>query len=168
MKNNSNATNLGKKVKATLKNTHMIKKAVVEGKTVQEALQIPDEMMQKFYLAARNLFEKEHYTDAANGFLFLTLLNAEQHDYWLGLGMATQLTGDFESAVNAYEMAAIFEVENPVPYFYLAKCLFAMHERQSSLLALDIAIQYAADIAEYQELKKQAIEAKALLEKHLF
>jgi tetratricopeptide (TPR) repeat protein len=82
--------------------------------------------------------------------------------------MATQMWGDFESAVDAYEMAAIYDPENPVPYFYLAKCLFAMHERQSSLLALEMAVLYAQDIPKYQELKLQALEAQAQLKKHIY
>jgi type III secretion system low calcium response chaperone LcrH/SycD len=119
--------------------------------------------MAKFYNAAYHLFEKKKYADAGNAFLFLVTLNPYNHDYWLGLGMTTQLSGDFETAIDAYEMAAICKYDSPVPYFYLAKCLFAMHDRESALQALNLAIEYAGDSAEYNELKQQANAAKTLL-----
>lgn len=159
---------LSRKAQAKLKNKKLLEEELAKGKTAQEIMEISDATMAEFYKAASHLFENRHYADAANGFLFLVSMNAYNHDYWLGLGMATQMCGDFEAAINAYEMSAIYEVDNPIPYFYLAKCLFAMHERQSALLALDIAIQYAGDNPEYQELKKQALEAQALLKKHIF
>lgn len=122
--------------------------------------------MAKFYGAAYRLFEHQKYTDAANAFLFLATLNPYHHEYWVGLGMATQMNGDYEAAVDAYEMAAICKIDSPVPYFYLAKCLFAMHDRESALQALDLAIEYSNDLPEYAELQIQASKARALLLKN--
>lgn len=169
MNKNFNDLNLSKKAQLKLKDKEgLLKEELAAGKTLQEILEASNETMAQFYKAARSLFENGKYVEAANGFLFLVIMNSHNHDYWLGLGMATQMCSDFESAINAYEMAAVYDVENPIPYFYLAKCLFAMHERQSALLALDIAIQYSDDLPEFQDLKKQALEAQSLLQKHLF
>ena len=99
----------------------------------------------------------------ANAFLFLITLNSYNHEYWLGLGMSTQLLGNYETAIDAYEMAAICKLDSPVPYFYLAKCLFAIHDRDSSIQALDLAIEYAADDPQYADLKVQAVAARELL-----
>ena len=77
--------------------------------------------------------------------------------------MAAQRSGEYEAAIDAYEMAAILDIDSPVPYFYLAKCLFAIHDRESSLQALDLAIEYAADREEFFDLKLQATEARKLL-----
>ena len=166
MKDNLDEFKLSKKAKEKLKNKKKLKKEFAEGKTAQEIMGFSDETMAKFYRAAVHLFENRHYVDAANSFLFLVTLNAYNHDYWLGLGMSTQMYGNFEAAIDAYEMAAICQIENPVPYFYLAKCLFAMHERESAQQALEIAIEYAGDSPEYEQLKKQALAAQALLKKH--
>jgi type III secretion system low calcium response chaperone LcrH/SycD len=167
MDDNFGEFKLTQKAKNKLKNITRLQKDLAAGKSPQEILEIPIETMARFYKAACHLFENRHYADAANAFLFLVSLNAHNHDYWLGLGMATQMSGDFESAIDAYEMAAIYEVENPIPYFYLAKCLFAMHEKQSALQALEIAIQYAGDFPEYQDLKAQATKALELLQKQV-
>lgn len=154
---------LSKRAKAKLKDKALLKKELAEGKTAQEIMGFSDDTMAKFYKAAYHLFENRHYTDAANAFLFLVTLNPHNHDYWLGLGMATQLYGDYESAIDAYEMAAVTDVESPVPYFYLAKCLFAIHDRESALQALDLALEYADENPDYFDLKQQAQAARKLL-----
>jgi type III secretion system low calcium response chaperone LcrH/SycD len=154
---------LSKKVKEKLKDQKFLKKELAKGKTAQQILEFSNETMAKFYKAAYQLFEHRKYADAANAFMFLVTLNPYNHDYWLGLGMSTQMQGDFESAIDAYEIAAMYELDNPVPYFYLAKCLFAIHDRESALQALDLALEYADNKAEYSDLRRQAQKARALL-----
>lgn len=155
--------NLSKKAKEKLKDKKWLKKQLEKGKSPQELLGFSDEAMLRFYTAAYKLFEHHHYEDAANAFLFLITLNSFHHDYWLGLGMSMQLLGDYEAAIDAYEMAAICKLESPVPYFYLAKCLFAIHDRESSVQALDLAIEYSGDEFQFADLKAQAIAARDLL-----
>ena len=46
---------------------------------------------------------------------------------------------------------------------YLAKCFFAVHDRENALNALELAVEYASDFAEYADLKRKAIKAKNLL-----
>ena len=154
---------ISKKVKEKLKNKKLLKKQLSQGKTAQEILGFSDETMAKFYGAAYRLFEHRRYTDAANAFLFLVTLNPYNHDYWVGMGMCSQLSKDYETAIDAYEMAAICRIDSPVPYFYLAKCLFALHDRDSALQALDLAIEYAENHTEFSELRSQAEAAKDLL-----
>lgn len=154
---------LSKEAKEKLKNKELLQKELAEGKTAQEIMGFSNATMAKFYRAAYLLFEHEKYKDAANAFLFLATLNPHNHEYWLGLGMATQLCHDYESAIDAYELAALHEISSPVPYFYLAKCLFAVHDRENALQALDLAIETADGIEEYAELKQQAETAKSLL-----
>lgn len=154
---------LPKKVKEKLKDKELLKRELSLEKTGQEILEFSDETMAKFYGAAYRLFEHHQVEDAANAFLFLATLNPHNHDYWVGLGMSMQLCGDYEAAIDAYETAAAIDCFNPTPYFYLSKCLFAMHDRESSLQALDLAIEYAGNASEYAELKHQALAARQLL-----
>lgn len=154
---------LSSKAKSQVMNKNLLKQELVEGKNAQELLGFTFETMAKFYRAAYQLFEQHLYIDAANAFLFLATLNSHHHDYWLGLGMSLQLCHEYEPAIDAYELAALCDIESPVPYFYLAKCLFAIHDRESSLQALELAIETAGDIEEYSELKRQAQMAKQIL-----
>jgi type III secretion system low calcium response chaperone LcrH/SycD len=166
MDNDLGEFRLSKKVKEKLKDKEGLKKELAAGKTAQEIMGFTNLAMAKFYKAAYHLFEHRRFTDAANAFLFLATLNPHNHDYWLGLGMSTQLSGNYEAAIDAYEMAAIIDIESPVPYFYLAKCLFAIHDRESALQALDLALEYSDNRSEFAELKQQAKAAKALLLKN--
>jgi type III secretion system low calcium response chaperone LcrH/SycD len=166
MKDDLEEFKLSKKIKEKLKNKKLLQKELAEGKTAQEIMEFKDSTMAKFYKAAYQLFEYKRYEEAGNAFLFLATLNPHIHDYWLGLGMATQMCQDYEAAIDAYELAALCNISNPVPYFYLAKCLFAIHDRESALQALDLAIETAGEADEYMELKKQAQEAKRILLKH--
>lgn len=157
---------ISKKVREKLKNKKLLKLELAEGKSAQEILEFSDSTMAKFYKAAYTLYEHSRYTDAANAFLFLATLNPHKYDYWLGLGMATQMNHDYESAIDAYELAALNDVSSPVPYFYLAKCLFAIHDRESAVQALDLAIETAGENEEFDELRKQAEEARLILLEH--
>jgi type III secretion system low calcium response chaperone LcrH/SycD len=154
---------LSKEAKERLKNKKFLQKELEAGKTAQEIMGFSDATMAKFYGAAYRLFEHQRHEDAANAFLFLATLNPYNHDYWLGLGMSLQLCHDFEAAIDAYELAAICNIDSPVPFFYLAKCLFAIHDRESALQALNLAIETANEIEEYAELKKQALAARQIL-----
>jgi type III secretion system low calcium response chaperone LcrH/SycD len=153
-------------VKKKLRDKHIVSEALIKGETIQDIVEFSEETMAKFYGAAYRLFQDKRYQEASDAFLFLATLNPHHYDYWLGLGMATQLCHDYEGAIDAYELAAIADIANPIPYFYLAKCLFAIHDRESALQALELAIETANDIEEYDELKRQALLAKEILLEH--
>ncbi len=152
-----------KKIQKKLQDKEWLKNEFAKGRSAQEIMGFSDEAMAKFYGAAYHLFEKERYVEAGDAFLFLVTLNPKNPEYWLGLGMTAQMCGKYEEAIDAYEMAAYYKLESPVPYFYLAKCLFAVEDRENALQALDLAVEYAADQSEFAELKSQAIQAKHLL-----
>ncbi|MFI0434500.1 MAG: SycD/LcrH family type III secretion system chaperone [Parachlamydiaceae bacterium] len=166
MKKDLNDFYFSTEAKEKLNNPQLMVEELNQGKVAQEILRVPDRVMAQFYKAAYELFEEKRYQDASHAFLFLVTLNPDHHEYWLGLGMATQLNQDYESAIDAYEIAALCDISSPVPYFYLAKCLFAIHDRESALHALDLAIETAAETEEYKELKEQAQLAKDILLKN--
>lgn len=133
-----------------------------QGTSVQELLQFSTQTMDQFYQIACNLYESKEYKDAADAFLFLVTVDPTHYDYWIGLGAATQRLQEYEMAIDAYEMAAICQLENPIPYFHLAKCLFAIHDRDSALKAIDLALEYSQE-QDFGDLHKQALAAKQLL-----
>ena len=64
-------------------------------------------------------------------------------------------------------MAAFINVENPVSYFYLSKCFFAMHDRENAKQALEMAIEYSEGSVEYTDLRQHALAALALIQHEL-
>lgn len=163
MKDDLNECRLSEQAQAKLRNKKLLKRELAEGKTAQEIIGFSDETMSKFYKAAYFLFEHQRYSDATHAFLLLATLNPHHHDYWIGLGMSNQLCHNYETAIDAYELAALCDISSPVPYFYLSKCLFAIHDHESALQALDLAIETADELEEYAELKQQAKAAKEIL-----
>lgn len=158
-----NEFHLSNGAKETLKNRESVKKALANNIVPQDILDLSDICMAKLYKKASHLFEIKHFRASADAFLFLATLNPNVYEYWLGFGMAMQLSSEYEIAIDAYELAALMDLASPVPYFYLAKCLFAIHDRNSSLEALNLAIEMAGDGEDYSELRSQAKSARELL-----
>lgn len=161
-----NRFKLSEQTQKLLQDRQKLKERLHSGEVLEALLDFSPEVMAEFYQRAYHLFEEKHYQDAADAFLFLVTINPTSDDYWLDLGMATQLVGDYEGAIDAYEIAAIQNQSSPVPYFYLAKCLFAIHDRKNALEAFEMAIEAAGDAEEYEELKRQAKAAYDVLSKH--
>ncbi|MBA3604059.1 MAG: hypothetical protein H0W50_10590 [Parachlamydiaceae bacterium] len=86
-----NGLNFSVEAKAKLKDKYFLRVELAKDRSPQAIMEISDESMSHFYKAARHLFESHHYVEAADAFLFLILMNAGNHDYWLGLGMSTQM-----------------------------------------------------------------------------
>ena len=156
---------ISREAKKKLKDKEYLKRQLAKGKTARQILGVSHASMVEFYEAAFHLFENERYEDAANAFLFLITLDPHNGDYWLGLGMSAQQEGHINEAIDSYELAAYYQPDNPVPYFYLVKCFFLIKDRASALEALNLAVEYASDYEEWSELKEHALEAKSLLHK---
>jgi type III secretion system low calcium response chaperone LcrH/SycD len=147
-----------------LGNRAWVKKQLKLGKTVQNLLNFTPETLQLFSTAAFSLLEQKGLADSLNAFTFIVALNPKILTHWLGLGMTLQLSHKYEEALDAYEMAATLELENPYPYFYIAKCLFALHDRTSATEALQLAILYSSDNPEYFDLHAEAQAALKTIE----
>lgn len=149
-----------------IKDPELLRKQIEEGKTFQEILGYSQETMDKFYAAARQLFQKQEYRDSADAFIFLSTLNPYVPTYWLGLGMSQQLEGEYQASLLAYGMVMLTDPKNPVPHYHSAVCYKAIGEREVTVsTALDLAITLCGDLEEYQALKERAESAKNSLKK---
>ncbi len=158
---------LSLEIKKSLKKENFLREELQANKTLEQILVFKPSTMDKFYAVAEQLYEKKAYQEASEVFFFLATLNPHEQSYWIGLGLANQMNTHYEEAIDAYEMAITCEITQPMPYFYLAKCLFAIHDRESAMQALDLTLDYAANQPEYASLTEQAIEARHLLLKHI-
>ena len=146
-----------------LKNPKLVHKELAQGKTFQEIIGYSAETMEKFYLTAYSLYQEQRYVDCAEAFTFLTTLNPYIHNYWLGLAMSEHMKEDYERALIAYGMAIFIEIENPFPHYHSAFCYIKLQDHDNALASLELAIQYASDVAEHQHLKQKAIAARKRL-----
>jgi type III secretion system low calcium response chaperone LcrH/SycD len=163
MKEPLSSFKISKEARKRLKDKDYLKKQLAKGKTAQQILGVSTESMQEFYEAAYHLFNKGRFEDAGNAFLFLVTLDPHNFEYWLGLGASAQMMDHIDEAIDAYEMAAYYRIESPLPYFYLARCFYLKRDYISALEALHLAIEYSDDFEEFADLKKQALEIRAML-----
>lgn len=146
-----------------LKNHDYLKKALSEGKSLQEILGYDNQTLDKFYIAASHLFEQQQYKDAGEAFFFLTHLNPNVYAFWLGLGMSDHLCNEYRPALISYAMAAALDPENPLPFYHSASCYYALHDSQEALNFVDAALQRSEGKDQFKSLKEQALALKSKL-----
>lgn len=110
----------------------LFKDDIDQGKSLQEILGYSDEVMDKLYQVAHNLFEENRYHQALDAFLFLSTMNPFVYAYWLGLGMVYQVLEEYEQALLCYECAHKIEMEEPLPLFHMASCNFLLNDMQKA------------------------------------
>lgn len=140
-----------------------LKKQLLEGQSAQKLMGLSETAMMKFCSIAQELFKRGQYADSAKAFLFLATVSPQRYDYWIDLGEAREHCHDYEGAIDAYEIAALVDLENPVPFFHLAKCFFSIHDREASMQAINLAIDYSEDRGGLEDLHRQALAARILL-----
>lgn len=118
--------------------------------------------IKKWSKKAYKLLEDGRFDEASDCFLFLTTLYPKDSLLWLGLGIAEQQLSRFEEALSAYEMAAACDFDAPLPYYYMAKCCFSLHDRPAALKAIDMTLEMCE---EGSDLFKKSKEFKAQLKK---
>lgn len=146
-----------------LQNKKRLLKELLAGKSIQEIWGFSESKMAKFYKSAYLLLSEQKFEEAVDAFVFLVTISPTHSEYWMGLGTALEFCHNYEEAIDAFEIAAIFNLYNPWPYFYLGKCLFAIHDRKGAKQAIELAIEYAKEDEAYQDLLFEALKAKKTL-----
>jgi len=148
-----------------LRDPEVLRKHVEEGKSFQEILHINDEEMHRYYSTASHFFYSQQYQKASDAFTFLTTLNPNVYEYWLGLGMAEHRLEEYNGALLAYGMAVIACPPSPLPHFYKAHCYSSLGESASALASLKVSLRFMGSRTEYDELRKKALILQEKLEK---
>jgi len=141
----------------------ILRKYIEEGKSLQDIIGYSDDLMQKLYTTAYNIFQEGRYQESQDAFLFLTTLNPFVYGYWLGLAMSYQFLEEYEQAVLSYECAVNVEPLNPVPYYYSACCHYLLNQKAEALHDLQLLDEKAKK--QSHEEKEIVAKAKALREK---
>ena len=99
---------------------------VVSGTSWREALSLPQEDLSILYHAARNLFDRGSFAEAADAFTFLSWFDAGQIDFWMALGHSCFHVGSYKRAIAAYGVAAHSIPQDPWPHIHSAVCYEAI------------------------------------------
>lgn len=158
---------ISSRAQAKLSDRYTLIQELRNGTEAKDLMEFSSTTMYAFATAAYQLLKNGKYSDAMNAYLFLVTISPNHYDYWIGFGMAAQYCHEYETAIDGFELAAICNIEDPVSYFHLAHCLFAIHDRESALQAIDLAIGYADNRDEFVDLYRQAVAAKKTLLKEM-
>lgn len=126
--------------------------------TFRQVLEITQEQMQQLGGAANALLQKKEYQKAADAFLFLTVLDPTQHSYWLNLGLAEELSGNYDNALHAFGMATLTDLSDPAGHIYAAECYTALDKFRSALDALQLAVGCGDSKEEFAAIRPQVLD----------
>lgn len=130
------------------------------GGTLDQVYDLSDQDKEVIYAIAHNYYTSGKYEKAIPLFQFLSLVDHVTKKWWMGLGAATQMAGEFDKAVNAYGMATLLDVDDPQPQLQAAYCLLMMKKNDEARSALEGVVMVTEANSEHQDLNAQA---KAML-----
>ncbi len=125
-------------------------------KTPQQLWGLTDPMVEGIYAQAYRLYNTGKYKDAIQLFRLLVMLNPQESKFILGLGACFHLLKEYKNAAETYQLCALANPENPIPYYHSSDCYIQMKDPISAHIALEMAVKRAGEKPEYQTLKDRA------------
>ncbi len=124
--------------------------------SIKDMVGMSDESIESLYSHAYLLYNTGRYKDAIQVFRLLTLLNALESKYIMGLAACFHMMKEFRTAASSYALVSVIDPENPVPYYHASDCYIQMGDKLSAATMLDLAIKRAQDKPEFAALKKRS------------
>ena len=135
-----------------------------KGATIAQATGVSKETLEGLYAIARNLYVSGNYKDAQVVFQALSIYDAHDVRFWMGLGGCRQAQGQFEAAIDAYQMASLAtELKNPEPLLYAVRCLLKLKRKEDAVVGLKTLLKLGGNESDPQQAQA-LLQAKALLE----
>lgn len=103
---------------------------------VQGCEELSDEAAEQFYTYAYAQYKFGNFLQAAEVFRVLCARRALEARFWFGLGASCQEAKDYASALRAWAMAAIIDIDDPYPHFHAAECAVSMGNLVDATLAV--------------------------------
>ena len=129
-----------------------------QGGTVQELYGMEDSDVDVMFVSASRYLQQEQFEEAADAFLFLTLLNPYQGKFWMGLGESHRLQKEFDLALQNYKMAAVYDSKNPKPYFHQANCYIANDKPEKALEKLELCLEHCQGKSAFKSMQEVCYE----------
>ena len=132
-------------------------------KSLQEIVKISDCTLDKLYMAAKHLYDQKQYTQSANAFYLLTILNPKRYSFWLGLANSEYFTHNFQLALIAYANCCQVNPNDPICHIFSSRCYEELKEGKLAINALDLALFVINDKPQYAHLSQQITQEKQRL-----
>lgn len=135
----------------------------IQGKTPKDVCGLTDNQMEAFNSAATSLYEEQHYDKSASVYLLLSFLDGCQPAFWLGFGNSEYYNKNYETALRAYEMAALVNPSDFQCHLYASHCHHKLDQLDEALKSVDKALTIIVHQPAYKQWQKQAEGLKVFL-----
>lgn len=124
--------------------TELLATAILNGETDLAALNgLTEEELEGLYAMGYGFYTAGQQVDALDVFKFLCLHRHTEPRFWLGLGAVSQVTGQYNVALQAYGVCAMLRPDDPQVSLRAAECFLAVGNRASAGTALEAVIELA-------------------------
>ena len=101
--------------------------------SLQQLLEVSDELIQKIYHRAVHLQKEGHHLDASALLKFLILLNPFLADFWIGMGYSSMNVNELDEAKQYLDTAISIDPNNPRTYYFAAVCSKLMKDQVAAM-----------------------------------
>lgn len=129
--------------------------------TLAQSKGISSEELEAVYSMGYAYYNSGKMDEAEKVFKFLTVFSHTTAKYWIALGGVRQAKREYADAIQAYALAALFDVELPKPHYFAAECALAMGDLDNAESGVRTLLELAK--AGTPENDKYRAKAEALL-----
>ena len=135
-----------------------VRDALISGEPLYRILGMKEGMIEARYALAHQIYAAGKYEEAEIIFRWLTVYAGDTEAHWLGLGACRQAMEQFDGALEAYQMAALYSaLEDPAPFYYSAVCLFKQGKIEDARVSLQAVLTLGSkDNAEHRAVMDKA------------
>ncbi len=132
--------------------------AMIQGAPLSTAVNFPQEALEAAYALAYSNYKAKNFVDAEKLFSFLTTMDPMDPRFSLGLAGCFQASGEYEKAIDMYQVSMIGDALNdPSPMYYAAVCYMKLDKKEEAIAALELAKRFSSD-PKYTHINKQATD----------
>ncbi len=118
-----------------------VRDALISGEPLYRILGMKESVIEARYTLAYQLYAAGKYEDAETLFRWLTAYASDTEAHWMGLGACRQAMENYNGALEAYQMAALYSaLEDPAPFYYSAICLLKQGKKEEAQISLQAVL----------------------------
>lgn len=107
--------------------------------SLQSLIGVTEETLSNIYDVGVRFFSKMDFHKASDIFYLVTLIDYLRHNAWISLGLCEMENHHFEKALEAFGMASITDIDNPLPYIASAECSAELGKQHDAKQFLSLA-----------------------------
>lgn len=135
-----------------------VRDALIRGEPLYRILGMKESMIEARYALAHRLYTAGKYEDAETLFRWLTAYANDNEAHWMGLAACRQALENYDGALEAYQMAAVYtSLEDPAPFYYSAVCLLKQGKPEDA----QVSLQAVLTLGDKSKAEHKAVMDKA-------